>query len=95
VPFSALDREPGLSRYKCVESRRSLCRGLKERGNAVSSDLVERAAKGDGALWAGKTPWPTALHGRNDSSLVFDESLKQIWTGHTQISHVFSTRADS
>jgi hypothetical protein len=70
------------------------CRGLKEQGNPVSNDLVERPAKRDVPLRAGKTSQPAAIYGRNDSPLVLDQSLIQIRTRRTQISHVFSTGVD-
>jgi hypothetical protein len=62
--------------YTCPRVRR----GLKELGNPTCNDLVERPAKRDGALWAEGTPRPTAIHGRNESSLVFDRGLKEIRT---------------
>ena len=70
-------------------------RGLKEQGNPIYDDLVEGSTKTDVALWAGENTRPAAIHCRNDSSLVFDQGLKQIRTGPTQISYVFSTRVDS
>jgi hypothetical protein len=54
--------------------------GLKEQGNPTCDDLVERPAKRDVPLRTGETPWPTPIHARNDSSLVFDQALKEIRT---------------
>jgi hypothetical protein len=68
---------------------------LKEQAKPISGDLVETLARRDLAIWSWKNPRPTAIHGRNYSSLVFDQGLKQIRTGHPQISHVFSTSVDS
>ena len=62
--------------YTCPRVRR----GLRELGTPTCNDLVERPAKRDGTLWAEETPRPTAIHGRNDSSLVFDRDLKEIRT---------------
>jgi len=72
-----------------------LRRGLKEQGNPTCSDLVERLTRRHVALWAGETSRPIAFHGRHDSTLVFDQGLKEIRTRHRQIPYVFSTGVGS
>jgi hypothetical protein len=62
--------------YTCPRVRR----GLKELGNPTCNDLVERPTKRHVALYTRETKRPTAIHGRHDSSLVFDRGLKEIWT---------------
>ena len=90
---------PALSLHKCVRKCQvHVCVGaLKSKTTHTRpySDLVERPAKRHVAVWAGETTWPTTIHGRNDSSLVSDQGLKQVRTRHTQISYVFSTGVDS
>jgi len=62
--------------YTCARVRR----GLKEQGNLARNDHLERPANGHGALRSRETTWPTAIHARHDSSLLFDLALKEIRT---------------
>jgi hypothetical protein len=61
-----------------VEESESFLGGLKEQGNPICDDLVESPAKRNVPLRTGETPWPTPIHVRNESSLVFDRTLKEI-----------------
>jgi hypothetical protein len=73
------DQSDAHDRRRVEESGSSLG-ALKEQGNPTCSDLVERLTRGRVALWAGETSRPIVFHGRHDSSLVFDQGLKEVRT---------------